>query len=172
MAEGRLEFDRSSFRARDGREGLLGPAEGRPWVYGVKSFEHAINHLAERCNQVLDLVPAFDHRHIRTNAGWETQLYPKLRDVLLDAAKTQPRRLRLALAAGSVLDIKSGPHIEPASGSVSEICWSRAASIPASSACRRCISSLSLAIFSPSRVVFIDRAGEGSCRSALSSCSR
>lgn len=119
MAQGRVEFDRTKFRAICTREGLLGDAEGRPRVYGVKSFEHPIDRLEERCTRVLDLVPAFDERYIRSDADWEVVLYPALRAFLIKAAQDQAR-LRLALdahvtlafAAGSVLNIKSGRHVE------------------------------------------------------------
>lgn len=119
MAQGRIEFDRTSFWAICAREGLLGRAEDHPRVYGVKSFEHPIDRLEERCTRVLDLVPAFDERYIRSDADWASVLYPALRAFLLEAAQNGVR-LRLALdahvtlafAAGSVLNVKSGRHVE------------------------------------------------------------
>ena len=119
MAQGRLEFDRSTFPAICRREGLIGQAEGQSRVYGVKSFEHPIDKLEERCFSVLDLIPAFDERYIRSDADWQATLYPALRAFLLDAAKDQAR-LRLALdahvtlafAAGSILNVKSGRQVE------------------------------------------------------------
>ncbi len=119
MAQGRLEFDRSGFRAICAREGLLGAAQNGVRVFGVKSFEHAFDRLEERCHEVLDLIPAFDERYIRSDNDWESTLYPALRTFLLGAAKDQ-LRLRLALdahvtlafAAGSIINIKSGRHVE------------------------------------------------------------
>jgi hypothetical protein len=119
LAQERLEFDRASFRTICAREDLLGPAGGAPRVFGVKSFEHAFDRLEDRCLKVLDLVPAFDERYIRSDADWEATLYPALRDFLVTAAKEHPR-LRLALdahvtlafAAGSIIDIKSGRQVE------------------------------------------------------------
>ena len=119
MAQGRLEFDRNTFREACAREELLSQSTGRPRVYGVKSFEHAFDRLEERCDGVLDLVPVFDERHIRNDADWEAKLYPELKAFLESAAQVQPR-LRLALdahttlafAAGSVLNIKSGRDVE------------------------------------------------------------
>ncbi len=119
MAQGRTEFDRESFRDACAREGLLRPSENRPRVYGVKSFEHALDRLEERCSDVLDLVPVFDQRYIRNDAEWRTRLYPELEAFLRGAAR-DGRRLRLALdahttlafAAGSVLNIKSGRNVE------------------------------------------------------------
>ncbi|MBZ9992785.1 SAVED domain-containing protein [Mesorhizobium sp. BH1-1-4] len=131
MAQGRLEFDRASFRAICAGEGVLGPSQGSPRVYGVKSFEHAFDRLEDRCHEVLDLVPAFDERYIRSDGDWETSLYPALRLFLTSAAREQPR-LRLALdahttlafAAGSILDIKSGRHIELEQRSTERRIWS------------------------------------------------
>lgn len=119
MAQGRLEFGRSDFRSVCAREGLLGQAEGGRRVYGVKSFEHSLDRLEERCLRVLDLVPAFEERYIRSDEDWETTLYPALRTFLLAAAQ-DGARLRLALdahvtlafAAGSILNVKSGRHVE------------------------------------------------------------
>jgi hypothetical protein len=119
MAQGRLEFDGASLKAACAREGLLGQAQGRPRVYGVKSFEHAIDRLDERCQEVLDLVPAFDERYIRCDDDWQNKLYPALRAFLLGAAKDRQRiglildaHTTLAFAAGSILDVKSGRHVE------------------------------------------------------------
>jgi hypothetical protein len=131
MAQGRLQFDRSSFRAVCVREDLLGSAQGGPKVYGVKSFEHAFDQLEERCHVVLDFVPSFDERYIRSDADWETKLYPELKAFLLAAAKDQPR-LRLALdahvtlafAAGSVINIKSGRQVELEQRGTGQRIWS------------------------------------------------
>lgn len=131
MAQGRLEFDRAGFRAACAREDLLGAAQGGPRVYGVKSFEHAFDRLEERCHAVLDLIPSFDERYIRSDADWESKLYPALRGFLLAAAKDQPR-LRLALdahatlafAAGSVVNIKSGRQVELEQRSTGRRLWS------------------------------------------------
>ena len=71
MAQGRLEFDRSTFPAICRREGLIGQAGGQPRIYGVKSFEHPIDRLEERCFRVLDVIPAFDERYIRSDADWQ-----------------------------------------------------------------------------------------------------
>ncbi len=130
MAQGRLEFDRAGFRKVCAREDLLGPALGGPRVFGVKSFEHAFDRLEERCHAVLDLIPSFDERYIRSDSDWETALYPALRSFLLTAAKDQPR-LRLALdahvtlafAAGSIVNIKSGRQIELEQRSTGRRLW-------------------------------------------------
>lgn len=131
MAQGRLEFDRASFKAICAREGLVGPGEGQPRVYGVKSFEHPIDRLEERCLQVLDLVPAFDERYIRSEEDWADTLYPALKAFLLSTAKAE-LRLRLALdahvtlafAAGSVLNIKSGRSVELEQRTTGRCVWS------------------------------------------------
>lgn len=131
MAQGRLEFDRARFRAACAREDLLGSAQGGQRVYGVKSFEHAFDQLEERCHAVLDLIPSFDDRYIRSDTDWEATLYPALRAFLLAAARDQPR-LRLALdahvtlafAAGSIINIKSGRQVELEQRSTSRRLWS------------------------------------------------
>jgi hypothetical protein len=131
MAQGRLEFDRVGFRAICAREDLLAAAQGGPRVFGVKSFEHAFDRLEERCHAVLDLIPSFDERYIRSDADWEAKLYPALRAFLLAAAKGQPR-LRLALdahvtlafAAGSIINIKSGRQVELEQRSTGRRFWS------------------------------------------------
>ena len=131
MAQGRLEFDRASLKAICTREGLVGQGEGRPRVYGVKSFEHPIDRLEERCIQVLDLVPAFDERYIRSEADWAGTLYPALRTFLLSAAKDEPRlrlaldaHITLAFAAGSIINIKSGRFVELEQRTTSRSAWS------------------------------------------------
>lgn len=130
MAQGRVEFDRSGFRTVCAREDLLGLAQGAPSVYGVKSFEHAFDRLDERCHAVLDLIPSFDERYIRSDSDWESTLYPALRSFLLAAAKGQ-LRLRLALdahvtlafAAGSIINIKSGRQVELEQRSTGRCLW-------------------------------------------------
>ena len=107
------------FRQACAREDLLGQSQGRPRAYGVKSFEHAFDRLEDRCDGVLDLVPVFNKRYIRNDADWEDKLYPRLKAFLESSARKQPRlrvaldaHTTLAFAAGSVLNIKSGRHIE------------------------------------------------------------
>lgn len=119
MSQGRQEFDRASFRAICASEDLLGPPTSRPRVYGVKSFEHHFDKLEERCHAVLNLLPEFDERYIRSDDDWQKRLYPALKTFLTDAAKEQPHlrlaldaHITLAFAAGSVLNIKSGRKVE------------------------------------------------------------
>ena len=131
MAQGRLEFDIGSFKAICTREGLVGQGEGRPRVYGVKSFEHPIDRLEERCVQVLDLVPWFDERYIRSETDWAETLHPALRAFLLSSAKDEPRlrlaldaHITLAFAAGSLINIKSGRFVELEQRTTSRRVWS------------------------------------------------
>jgi hypothetical protein len=119
-AQGRLEFTRANFRGHCEKESLIGePGDGRPRVYGVKSFEHATDRLEDRCSKVLNLVPDFLDRQIRPESDWKTALYPSLKAFLLEAAHESERirlvldaHLTLSFAAGSVLNIKSGRIIE------------------------------------------------------------
>ena len=130
MAQGRLEFNRETFREACARENLLGPSKERPRVFGVKSIEHAFDRLEDRCDRTLDLVAAFDERYIRNDTDWETELYPKLQAFLSSAAQNQSR-LRLALdahttlafAAGSILNIKSGRDVELEQRTLGQRVW-------------------------------------------------
>jgi hypothetical protein len=119
LAQGRLEFDRAEFRARCSSEGLLGQGKAAPRVYGVKSFEHPIDQIEDRCHEVLNLVPSFHDRFIRSDDDWSVKLYPELSMFLLAAAKND-LQLRLVLdahstlafAAGSIINVKSGRKVE------------------------------------------------------------
>lgn len=118
LGQGRLEFDRQSFRQLCLKEGLFRDDAKVSVAFGVKSFEHAFDRLEDRCTAVLNLIPHFNERAIRDQADWASTLYPELRNFLRQAAKTH-ESLRLALdahstlafAAGSVLDVKSGRHV-------------------------------------------------------------
>lgn len=121
LGQGRNEFDGNSFREACDQEGLLlpGAPPERVRVFGVKSFEHSFDRLEARCDEVLDLVPSFDSRYIRSGVSWETDLLPRLRSFVESAAQPSPR-LRLAMdahttlafAAGTILDTKSGRVVE------------------------------------------------------------
>jgi len=119
IAQGRAKFDRSSLYDACGKEGLLDRGNPNPIVFGVKSFEHPTDPLEERCTAVLNLLPKFYDRQIRPESDWTKHLYPELRTFLLQAAQTSPNlrlaldaHLTLAVAAGTVLNVKSGRHIE------------------------------------------------------------
>lgn len=119
MAQGRLEFDRGSMREACAREGLLATSAPHPVTYGVKSFEHPIDRLEDRCVGVLDFTPDFDERFIRNDADWASKLYPAMKHFLIDTvAAADPLRLALdihaslAFAAGSILNIKIGRKID------------------------------------------------------------
>jgi hypothetical protein len=130
MAQQRLEFDRQTFRAACAREGLLAPSATKPIVFGVKSFEHPVDRLQDRCAEVLDLVPVFDERYIRSQDDWTEKLYPELKTFLLKAASDNERirlaldtHVTLAFAAGSILNIKSGRAIELEQRTTSRAIW-------------------------------------------------
>ncbi|CUJ21913.1 SAVED domain-containing protein [Achromobacter dolens] len=130
LAQGRLEFDRKSFRDACKREGLLAGDSLAHVVFGVKSFEHPFDRLEDRCTVVLDLIPHFDERAIRDQADWATTLYPKLKGFLQTAAKdnqhlrlTLDAHITLAFAAGSVLNIKSGRNVEIEQRTVHRNVW-------------------------------------------------
>ncbi|WP_417519731.1 SAVED domain-containing protein [Minwuia sp.] len=139
MAQGRLEFDEQTLRAACTEQGLFGDPQERPRVYGVKSFEHAYDRLENRCDEVLNLVPAFDKRFIHDDADWSSKLYPELATFLHDAAGDR-HELRLALdahstlafAAGRILDVKSGRRVELEQRTPKRDVWS-ADDVPADS---------------------------------------
>lgn len=131
LGQGRVMFDRESFRAACEKERLLDGGESGPLVFGVKSFEHPIDRLEERCTAVLNLVPEFDERFIRSESDWSSTLYPALTRFLLAAAKgtEHPRliidaHLSLSFAAGSILNIKSGRQIELEQRTLGRSIWS------------------------------------------------
>ncbi|MDT7822517.1 SAVED domain-containing protein, partial [Xanthomonas hortorum] len=117
--KGKKDFDAASLRAACESEDLVGETKERPVAFGVKSFEHSIDRLEDRCSEVLNLVPAFHDRFIQDDADWSASLYPRLQTFLTEAARSH-EHLRLALdapttlafAAGAVLDVKSGRDIE------------------------------------------------------------
>lgn len=136
LSQGRLEFDRASFREACRREGLLDNGGKGHVVFGVKSFEHPFDRLEERCTVVLDLVPHFDERSIRDQAEWASTLYPKLKTFLQDAARSNPHlrlvldaHVTLAFAAGAVLNIKSGRSMEIEQRTMHRNVW-RASDMP------------------------------------------
>ncbi|CAE1139581.1 SAVED domain-containing protein [Xanthomonas euroxanthea] len=132
LGQGRLEFDRGSFRHACREEGLLvGKGTPRPIVYGVKSFTHPVDRLEDRCVRVLDFVPDFDERYIRDEADWSKALYPTLKSFLLQTAQEvdRPRlaldaHATLAFAAGSVLNTKIGRIVELEQRSPARQIWS------------------------------------------------
>lgn len=131
LAQGRLEFDRTSFRQACQREGLLEGAGKSFHTFGLKSFEHSFDRLEERCVDVLNLLHYFDERSIRDQSEWEATLYPKLKDFLLAAGRSHPSlrlildaHVTLAFAAGSVLNIKSGRHVEIEQRTLQRSIWS------------------------------------------------
>ncbi|MDO8250509.1 MAG: SAVED domain-containing protein [Rhodoferax sp.] len=130
LAQGRLEFNRQTFREACKREGLLAGNGRAHVVFGVKSFEHPFDQLEDRCTVVLDLIPHFDERAIRDQAEWTTTLYPKLKSFLQVAAKDNQHlrlildaHITLAFAAGSVLNIKSGRNVEIEQRTVHRNVW-------------------------------------------------
>lgn len=130
LAQGRLEFNRHTFRDACKREGLLACDGHAHQMFGVKSFEHPFDRLEDRCTIVLDLIPHFDERAIRDQAEWTTTLYPKLKSFLHIAAKDNQHlrlildaHITLAFATGSVLNIKSGRNVEIEQRTVHRNVW-------------------------------------------------
>lgn len=116
----RTEYTRESFRDQCAQEGLLASKPANPvYTFGVKTFEHALDRLDNRCAEVLNLVSEFDERIIRNTDAWRDSLLPRLREYLLKLP-TRDGRIRLAVeahatlafAAGAILDTKSGRLVE------------------------------------------------------------
>lgn len=120
LAQGRIEFDKHSFREMCLREGLLTKSlrQDISKTLGLRSFMHPIDNLEDRTERMLNLVPYFDGRYIRKDEDWKT-LLPTLREFLIKEAR-QSDRLRLivdahtslAFVCGAVLNVKSGKIIE------------------------------------------------------------
>lgn len=119
LSQGRLEFSRADFKEACKKEGLLVGDSKIQVAFGVKSFEHSIDRLEDRCTSVLNLVPEFDDRAIRDQEAWERGLHPMLINFLQMASSNNDVvrlaldvHVTLAFAAGSILNIKCGRHIE------------------------------------------------------------
>lgn len=119
LAQGRIEFAREDFRGACQQQKLFEAAPKTHVVFGIKSFDHPVDSLADRCANVLDLVGYFDERPIRDQADWAATLYRKLKNYLLQAAANNEHlrlildvHATLAYAAGSVLNIKAGRRVE------------------------------------------------------------
>ena len=134
LGQGRCEFDREGFRCMAEREGLLREPStaSEPALIGVRSFMHAIDHLSERCDEVLDLVRYFDGRYVRRSVDWEERIAPALREFLVDAAKRAEgirlvldAHVSVAFAAGTVLNLRSGREVEIEQRTGGRRFWSR-----------------------------------------------
>lgn len=116
VGQRRMVFDRESLRDKCAQEGLLAhKTAASRLIFGVKSFEHPLDRLENRCVEVLNLVSEFDDRAIRNTAAWRDTLVPRIKDFLLRVPAPDGRvriaievHATLAFAAGVVLDTKSG----------------------------------------------------------------
>lgn len=132
-AQGRKTFDRKSFRELVNDEKLLaGPKAPAKTTIGVRSFMHPIDSIEARATTTLNLVPYFEGRFLKDEAGWETDLLPQLKAfVLAEAQKGDHMRLvldthvSLAFAVGSILNVKSGKDIEVEQRTNGRRFWSR-----------------------------------------------
>jgi hypothetical protein len=120
VGQRRMVFDRKTFKEKCAQEGLLADKpSGSRQIFGVKSFEHTLDRLENRCVEVLNLVSEFDDRAIRNTSAWRDKLVPRLQDFLLKVPAPDGRvrlsieaHATLAFAAGAVLDTKSGRLVE------------------------------------------------------------
>lgn len=130
LAQGRIEFDGESFRAACKQQGLFEQAPKAHFSIGVKSFEHPVDHLEDRCTTVLDLVRYFDERPIRSDDDWASTLFPRLSAFLIDGARKHDHlrlvldaHVTLAFAAGAVLNIKLGHRVELEQRVLNRVIW-------------------------------------------------
>lgn len=131
MAQGRREFEATDLRNAVAEEGLLSDGAKKTFSLGIKSFEHAIDPIEDRCATVLDLTSEFDQRFIRDSRDWAEHLLPQIQTFLVDAAKTESSlcivldaHLSLSFAAGAAVDIKSGREIEIEQRTLGKAIWS------------------------------------------------
>jgi hypothetical protein len=97
-----MEFDRKTLREKCGDEGLLHAKLPSSKIYGVKTFEHALDRLEDRCASVLNLVSEFDARFIRDAGAWNASLQPQLLVrccLVYDVCLSQGRTFRRARAS-------------------------------------------------------------------------
>lgn len=132
-AQERNEFDRDSFRDLCNDEHLLEKARGGPATLGVRSFMHPIDDLEARTDKTINLVPHFDGRYIRDPAAWKAEVYPELRQFIIDAARGQDEirlvldiHVSLAFGVGAILNAKSGKKIEIEQRAGGRQIWSEA----------------------------------------------
>jgi hypothetical protein len=120
-SQGRKDFDRESFRDMCEQEKLFEAADRdrNPVTIGVRSFMHPIDDLEARCDKALNLVPHFEGRFIRDEKAWNTEIFPALRDFVLDAARDNDHlrvvldtHVSLAFGVGAILNVKSGKTVE------------------------------------------------------------
>lgn len=120
VGQRRTVFNRKDFKEKCEQEGLLAPKPvNATKMFGVKTFEHALDRLENRCADVINLVPEFDERAIRDTHAWRDTLLPQLKDFLLRIPTTDGRirlaieaHATLAFAAGAILDTKSGRQVD------------------------------------------------------------
>jgi hypothetical protein len=120
VGQRRMVFDRKEFKEKCAQEGLLAERpRNAPKMFGVKTFEHALDRLENRCVDVLNLTSEFDERAIRDTSAWRDTLVPRLTDFLLRVPASEGRirlavevHATLAFAAGAILDTKSGRQVE------------------------------------------------------------
>jgi SMODS-associated and fused to various effectors sensor domain len=119
-AQGRKQFDRTSFREMCEQEKLFDHYDQRnPVSIGVRSFMHPIDNLEARSDRTLNLVPHFDGRFIRDGAAWNATVFPELQAFVLSASQDVDHlrlildaHVSLAFGVGAILNMKSGKTVE------------------------------------------------------------
>lgn len=119
-SEGTCYFKPDTLRSLCEREGfLLASCEQSALVLGVRTFTHPIDDLVLRANELCDLRTLFDGRSIKNSDDWKFSIAPRLSSFLIENTRRSDfirlildTHYSVAIAAGYVLNIKSGKKIE------------------------------------------------------------
>lgn len=120
---GRNEFTREELRAVCEQEGLwrgtVNPVDEAVKI-GIRSFTRWTEFMEDETTEMLDLVPYFHNRGIRSQNLWDSHILPDVRSFLSKFdGSSQPLHLLLdthasiAFAAGYCFERKSGTNITP-----------------------------------------------------------
>lgn len=120
--EGDVVLDDERLREICDRENLWeqdAPKSSSPFTLGIRSFMHKYDDMEHRCDSLLDFVPYFEGRYLRSAKDWSVDLFPELRDFIQTHAREhQNLRVRIdahasiAFVTGRLLDVKSGVATE------------------------------------------------------------
>jgi SMODS-associated and fused to various effectors sensor domain len=98
-----------------------------------RSFMHPIDDIEARCDESVNLVPHFDGRYIRDQAGWKADVLPELQRFLIESARDNDQlrlildtHVSLAFGVGAILNVKSGKNIEIEQRAAGRHIWSAA----------------------------------------------
>lgn len=133
IVNGTNSFDAESFRQYCQREDLLVESpSGGPRVVGVRSFMRFAERMEDECSSFVCVAEAFEGRHIRDTASWQSKVLPSVASFLQaespDLRATESHLLlechsSVAFLAGYELDRKSGAQVFPVQKGVRKQVW-------------------------------------------------